>query len=139
MLPDYRDAAERHWKDAQYLSTDNRTANADHLLGLSAECALKAVMQGVGMTIDPGGVPTDKSHRVHINKLWDEFSTFSHTRGGARFAIIIDAHPNPFIDWDIAQRYCHRAGITNAILENHRQGALNTRKVLNNAVLEGVI
>lgn len=36
MPPDYRDAAERHWKDAEYLLADNRSANADHLFGLSA-------------------------------------------------------------------------------------------------------
>jgi len=47
MPTDFRDAAERHFEDAGYLEAGNRPANADHLFGLSAECALKAVMQGL--------------------------------------------------------------------------------------------
>jgi hypothetical protein len=139
MPTDYRDAAERHWKDADYLSVDNRPANADHLFGLSAECALKAVMQGLGMSLRPNGAPVDKQHRIHINALWDEFSAFAHTRNGVRYATDIDSKPNPFDDWDVAQRYCHRSEIIQAILENHRQGARTAIEVFKTAVLDGVV
>jgi hypothetical protein len=55
-MPDYRDAAERHWEDAGFLINDNRIANTDHLFGMAAECALKAVMQTLGMKLTT--VPT---------------------------------------------------------------------------------
>jgi len=55
-------------------------ANADHLFGLAAECALKAVMQALGMlSLRSDGVPADKKHKVHINDLWNEFITFANT------------------------------------------------------------
>lgn len=139
MQPDYRDAAERHWEDAGCLSGDSRSANADQLFGLSAECALKAVMQGLGMPLRPDGVPMEKKHRIHINALWDEFPAFAHSRNEARYAADIDTKANPFDDWDVAQRYCHRSEITQAILEKHQQGAAITMEIFRMAVLDGVI
>ena len=53
MPVDFRDAAERHYEDAGYLLADDRLSDADHLFGLSGECALKAVMLYVGY-----GAPT---------------------------------------------------------------------------------
>jgi hypothetical protein len=139
MPTDYRDSAERHWEDADYLSADNRLANADHLFGLSAECALKAVMQGLGMSLRPDGAPAGKQHRVHINMLWDEFSAFAQTRNGSRYATAVHSKPNPFDDWDVARRYCHRSEITPTILEKHRQGAMSAIEIFKTAVLDGVI
>ena len=139
MPADYRDAAERHWEDADHLLAGDRLANADHLFGLSAECGLKAVMQGLGMSLRPDSAPAVKQHRVHINRLWDEFVTFAQNRGGARYAIELTGRPNPFDDWDVAQRYCHRAEISEAIVENHRQGAQTAMNVFKTAILDGVI
>jgi hypothetical protein len=139
MQPDYRDAAERHWEDADDLMSNNRIANADHLFGLSAECGTKAVMQGLGMALNPDGVPVDKQHRVHINVLWDEFVTFAQNRGGARYALHIAATPNPFDDWDVAQRYCHRSRITKAIATRHQRGARTAMQILSEAILDGVV
>ncbi len=139
MQPDYRDAAERHWEDADPLLADNRNANADHLLGLSAECALKAVMQGLGMPLRADGIPDQREHRVHINDLWDEFVSFAQNRGQAVYSLEIGARANPFDDWDIGQRYCHRSIITPAIATRHKQGARTAMQVLTRAVLDGVV
>jgi hypothetical protein len=139
MLTDYRDAAERHWEDADHLLAGGRLANADHLFGLSAECGLKAVMQGLGMSFRPDGAPAERQHRAHINTLWDEFVAFAQNRGGARYAIGLDAKPNPFDDWDVTQRYCHRSEIAEAIVEKHRQGTQTAMNVFKAAVLDGVI
>lgn len=139
MPTDYRDAAERHWEDADYLSAGNRHANADHLFGFSAECALKAVMQGLGMSLRLDGTPMDRRHRVHINQLWNEFIGFAQGRTGARYTADIDATFNPFDDWDVGQRYCHRADITEAMVEKHRSGTEKTKSALHAAVLDGMI
>lgn len=82
MPVDFRDAAERHWEDAGHLLADARLANSDHLFGLSAECALKSVMLELGMRLKNNGKP-EVPYAVHINKLWDEFITFAHNRGGS--------------------------------------------------------
>lgn len=139
MPTDFRDAADRHFEDAGYVEGDNRSANADHLFGLSAECSLKAVMQGLGMALKPDGVPQQPRHKVHINKLWGEFVAFSQYRSGAKYATLINPRVNPFSDWDVNQRYCHRTDITSDMLTRHKAGAQLTKKVLDAAVLDGVV
>jgi len=139
MPVDFRDAAERHWEDAEYLSADTRTANADHLYGLSAECVLKAVMFALGMTLRTDGVPADRQHRVHINDLWNEFVSFTNSRNGAQYASQISNIANPFTNWSVNQRYDHRTGVTSVITETHRQGAQMAKQILDSAILNGDI
>ena len=140
MPVDFREAAERHWTDGDSLFRSSRLANADHLLGLAAECALKAVMQALGMPLHPDGRPVDKQHhQVHINKLWDEFVTFAHARGGARYALTLGAVPNPFADWDVAQRYDHSSSIGAGQAARHQSAAQTARQVLEQAILDGVV
>ena len=139
MPTDFRDAAERHWQDACHLHASSRIANADHLYGLSAECALKAVMQGLGMRLHPGGLPHEKQHQVHVNKLWEEFAAFVSGRGGERFLGGLDTTRNPFADWDAGQRYHHRTDILPGVVEKHRSGAHSAKVALDAAVLDGVV
>ena len=139
MVVDFRDAAERHWEDAVHLLADNRLANADHLWGLSAECALKAVMLSLGMTLRPDGAPADPKYQVHINKLWDEFITFAYNRSGVYYSARITGISNPFYDWDINQRYQHRSSITSGIAKNHQVAAMTVKQILEAAVLNGDI
>ena len=136
MPVDFRDASERHWDDAGHLFANIRLPNADHLFGLAAECALKAVMLALGMRLRPTGRPEDP-YAVHINRLWDEFITFAHSRGGAHYAAMLSGNPNPFYDWDVNQRYDHRTQFSQVIVINHQQGAEETMQVLETAVLNG--
>ena len=136
MPVDFRDAAKRHWEDSGYLFADTRLANADHLFGLSAECALKSVMQGLGMRLVNNNKPEDP-YACHINALWDEFITFAHNRGGAKYANKIDGSPNPFDDWDVNQRYDHRSIFTVAKANKHQQAAKTTMIILQSAILDG--
>jgi hypothetical protein len=139
MPTDFRDAAERHWDDAACLFSDNRPANADHLFGLSAECALKAVMVGLRMALLQDGAPQERQHRVHINELWDEFVNFAQGRGGSRYVVAITGVSNPFSDWDASQRYAHRTDISIGAVSNHKNGAEKTITILNLAILDGVV
>lgn len=134
---DYRDAAHRHWEDAEHLFDGSRWANADHLYGLAAECALKAVMLRLGMRLHPSGRPEDP-YAVHIDRLWSQFSVFASGRGGHRYAVHISGHSNPFWDWDIGQRYHHRSYCTRQRVEKHREGAEVARRALTKAILDGL-
>ncbi|MCC6156588.1 MAG: hypothetical protein IT350_00950 [Deltaproteobacteria bacterium] len=73
---DFADAAGRHWTDAETLFDAKRWPNADQLYGFAAECTLKAIMVGLGMSV-VADRPQYPSHRVHIDKLWNEFRTFA--------------------------------------------------------------
>lgn len=139
MSVDFRDAAERHWEDANHLLENTRLANADHLFGLSAECALKAVMLSLGMMLQADDAPANRQHRVHINQLWDGFITFVNDRNGTYYAVRMTGILNPFDNWDINQRYQHRSNITHIVAEKHQQGATLTKQILETAVLNGDI
>jgi len=129
----------RHWGDAGYLLADQRLPNADQLFGLSAECALKAVMVGLGMALRADGAPDAKRHRVHINELWDEFLTFASNRGGARYSAHLTTVSSPFVDWDVGQRYAPSSTIMANQVQEHQAGTLLTQQCLNAAILDGVI
>jgi len=139
MPNDFRDSAERHWKDAGYLLTDSRIANADHLFGLSAECALKAIMVALGMALQPDGKPVERLYRKHINKLWTEFVSFANCRNGARYTSQLSVLSNPFTNWDIDQRYHHRSSVTLEVAEKHQHAAKVVKQVLDEAILNGDI
>jgi len=136
---DFRDAASRHWEDAGHLLNGKRLANADHLCGIAAECALKTIMMALGMTLKPGGKPVEPEGQNHINKLWIEFISFAQARGGSKYAAMIDPTINPFDDWKVDQRYEHRSIITDAKVENHRKAAENIMAILDMAILDGAV
>ena len=52
MRPDFFDAQQRHWVDAEHLLQAQRWANADHLYGMAAECGLKQLMLIFNMPYD---------------------------------------------------------------------------------------
>jgi hypothetical protein len=139
MAVDYCNAADRHWEDAGHLLNNNRLANSDHLFGFAAECALKAIMMALGMSLDAHERPVEEPGKKHINELWNEFGAFVQSRGGAKYAAMIDTTLNPFDDWKAGQRYHHRSTFTVAKVEKHRQAAERTMGVLQDAILDGVI
>lgn len=94
----FYEAFSRHDADAALLLKKRRWANADHLLGLAAECALKAILLQQGIQSKNGDM--DRPYRDHINLLWDRYQNFMQTRN-----VFVIPDENPFRDWNIAQRY----------------------------------
>lgn len=137
MNADFLDAHHRHWQDAEFLSDNNRLANADHLYGMSAECGLKHLMLGFGMVTRPNGVPAELDDRVHADKTWDRFESYrtGHVDGAA-YAL---PNGNPFADWDVSQRYAHRSAFDSARLQAHREGAGIVCNLVAAAVQRGLI
>lgn len=137
MDPDYRDAADRHWQDAKLLVDFERLANADHLFGLAAECALKAVMVSLGMSMNEGK-PAEKRHQVHINHLWGEFLAFVATRESVGYAsILLLGGDNPFSDWHVAQRYGPQSLLDRPLVDRHAEAAGLTMRCLHASLLDG--
>lgn len=64
MSTNFREAAVRHFQDAELLCRVKRYANADQLYGLSAECALKSIMHALGMAVSNARSPRDRAHKV---------------------------------------------------------------------------
>jgi hypothetical protein len=137
-MPDYDDAAQRHWDDANHLLDANRLPNADQLFGLSAECALKAIMLALGMKMR-NNKPEDKRHG-HINVLWDEFISFANDRNQAQYAnSLADGSANPFTNWSVHQRYDHGGTIVMQTAHAHQAAARQAHHCLVQARVDGLI
>jgi len=77
MKADFKNAYDRHQKDAEILFDKKRYANADQLYGLAAECALKAVMVGLDPALaNQDGDLVNQGDKKHIDKLWGHFRFF---------------------------------------------------------------
>ena len=101
-MEDYTDAAQRHFHDARYLhmQTPNRLANASHLYGIAAECALKCILRGRG---NRGKVP--KGSGGHLPALLREIEHHSEFRGNAALIKRVKQYSNGLSNWTIDQRY----------------------------------
>ena len=139
MTSDFRDAASRHYEDAELLllPVNGRIANADHLFGIAAECSLKAVMEGLGMMLDDGK-PKASGHRVHADKLWAAFQSFAKGRVQARYVVPL-AIGNPFANWEIDQRYSSRASFAKPHVDAHHAAATQCLTSLNESLLDGML
>lgn len=140
MQADFHDAHKRHFEDAEFLYRDNRLANADQLYGVSAECGLKALMLKLGMPFDTDkDRPTNNDDRTHINKLWDRFEVYrSGHVSGANLACILPSE-NPFLIWNISNRYAKTTDITQAMVDNHKTAATQVKKLVKRAQQEGLL
>lgn len=137
MRADFFDAHERHWLDADKLLVDGRLANADHLLGMAAECGLKCLMQKFGMQLrSSDGAPEDKKDKTHIDKIWDRYGTYQSGRLGASYPL---DSPNPFTDWDVAQRYAHQGQFDESRITAHRHGTEQIHTLINKARMDGLL
>ena len=138
MPVDYQDAAARHFHDAELLYGQGRLANADHLYGMAAECGFKAIMKSLGAPMSSRGNPLERSHKAHINELWDEFVAFVGGRGGARYIYRLPIE-SPFTDWDISQRYYPQIHFKKSRVDSHRGSAKDVIRLLEQALLDGVL
>jgi hypothetical protein len=138
MPADYCDAAYRHVADAALLLDQKRLPNADHLYGLGAECALKAVMVALSAPSQDGDLQ-ERPHRQHIDKLWSEYQSFVSGRSASRYLTPLRTVPQePFSDWRIDQRYLHRTEVSSATtLTTHAKAAKACLVALERAITDG--
>lgn len=137
MNSDFKDAHQRHWEDAELLYSNDRWANADHLYGVAAECALKCLMLAFGMPFDDvSDRPKDRQDRQHADGIWLRYETY---RSGHHRGIDYGLPSNPFADWSIEQRHANRSNFDPARVNHHKQGTQKVRDLLQKAVLEGLI
>ncbi|HVK70888.1 MAG TPA: hypothetical protein VM694_40815 [Polyangium sp.] len=154
---DYTEAANRHFRDAEALGalTPPRMANADHLYGIAAECALLGILQtdptkASSFSADGG---LDDRWRKHINVLWGMFchEIERHRSLGFVMSHLRSEFPeqprrpgdrprfpsNPFKGWSVDQRYLSEASVATEIhpgaVEQHQRAAKHCLQLLDKA------
>ena len=127
----YDEAAQRHWRDAEWLSGEQRTENADQLYGLAAECAVKAVLSKVPGCLSDGELAP--AYRKHIDKLWSSILVQGVTKLAPGLQAVVQAG-NPFQDWRVEQRYAGDGVVSSSSMASHRQA---TKRLLGACGLSG--
>jgi hypothetical protein len=138
MKADFLNAHQRHWDDAEWLFQSQRWANADHLYGVAAECGLKRLMLAFGMPYDHAmDRPDKREDREHANGIWTRFETYrSGHQKGAGYAL---PGPNPFLNWNVSDRYASQSNFNKALAQSHQIGAQAVCALIKRAKLEGRI
>jgi hypothetical protein len=127
----YTHAAKRLLSDAVVLWAGGARETAVHLAGLSAECALKSVLVGLGLVaVGTDGQITNRSLRLHIDKLFGQFQTLLQGHQGAMYAALL---PQPFHDWLVDHRYVADRQFSSQAFERWMWAAIVISKILNEA------
>lgn len=130
---DFSNAADRYWLDANTLSQNGRLATADHLFGISAECALKAIMLALS-----GKTKLPERYKIHLPQIWDEFLAYRPQSGTQPYACNLSPI-NPFEKkWHVADRYGHDSHFTSARVNANRNASFSANLALEKARLDGV-
>lgn len=129
----YASAAMRMRQDAEHLSQGGRLGTPDHLFGLAAECALKAVLHAKGVLLEPPALPP-RDYRKHIDGLWPEYQAWASTTG-----VLLLASDSLFTDWNVSDRYHHDDCFSPMQVARHREGARFTAELLERAAIDGVV
>ena len=148
MPTSYPESAKRHLRDAEHLwdSLDAaRLPNASQLFGLSAECALKAVLVGLGVSTHPGhGGVADTQQYGHLPGLWQQFAAYAAGQlGGKYLAVLVPPAGGgaPFSTWSVNDRYAPDTWLAarNSSVADHRIGARYCMALLELAQEDGVV
>ena len=139
MINAYASAAQRMRAHAENIFADPRLGTADHLFGLAAECALKAILHGRGVIPAPPAFPPDKATKqrfaTHIDRLWGEYVAWA--AGGSAH---LQLEPtSSFSSWRVEDRYQHDSFFTQPRAEAHQIGAATTAALLERAIIDGVV
>lgn len=119
-MENYADAALRHWHDAQLLEKEERVANADHLYGFAAECAIKKVLVVLPAFSTTGLL--EEEYKKHVNSLWEKVNYQSLHKSYPKLSALLKS-TNPFSDWHVKQRYFAEGQISKAAMESHKKSA----------------
>lgn len=132
MSENYKEAARRHFEDAEYLHLDSRHPNAAQLYGLSAECSIKALLVALG-------------HSIKIKKHIDELAisivsieTYVNSRVGNRYSAAISS-VQCFSDWKISHRYESASAIPLNSIDKWQQSANDVQVMIQQAFIDGFI
>ena len=139
MQSDFLDAHNRHLNDAETLFTNNRWANADHLYGLATECGLKRLMLALGMPFNEDeDKPVRDKDRKHADVIWRRYETYrsGHPQGTG---YALPSTSNPFLNWDVSQRYANQSHFDQARTEPHRNATRQVKALISKAQREGLL
>ena len=141
---DFKEAAKRHFSDAEHLLAEGREPNAGQLFGFTAECGLKALLVAHGLPTEPNGDIVRKpntGYRAHVPSLSQAIATltiFPDGRAATKYVSMLTelAH---FDDWNVDHRYWTASIVPLTSLPAWRSAATQVALMLDTATVDGVM
>ncbi|AUB85252.1 hypothetical protein [Candidatus Thiodictyon syntrophicum] len=141
---DFKEAARRHWADAEHLANAGRHPNAGQLYGFMAECGLKALLVAHGLPIETNGDIKKKpktgyrEHMPDLSQLVSGLTIFPDGRAATRYLSMLPdlAH---FHDWSTDHRYWAASAYPASSLPNWREAARQVGDMIDAATADGVM
>ncbi|MFF3140934.1 hypothetical protein ACFVRU_04145 [Streptomyces sp. NPDC057927] len=139
--PDFTKAGRSHYHAAMLASGGELRIAADHLAGLAAECAIKAILiDFLGSRLNAYNRPFNAEVKIldrskkkpfwtdkhgHLPELWEHLTAVANRRQSAAAGVLFAelVWKNPFADWDVGDRYCDGTAITQQNLDRHLKAA----------------
>lgn len=98
MTENYREAAIRHFNDAELLKRSTRLDSAGHLIGFAAECAIKSALEAAS--------PLSNEFRIHLPLLALAALKSIRSRKQSPLLNLLQSTRNGFFgDWKVSYRY----------------------------------
>lgn len=136
--PAFAEMCRTHYRAAARLTPDKALwPAADHLAGLAAECAIKAILLDfLGSRLNEHDRPFHPREKIrdpskkrphmehgHLPGLWEQLTALAHRRKDAAAGVLFTqlVWENPFDDWCVTARY--GASITQESLDRHLMAA----------------
>jgi hypothetical protein len=141
---DFKEAARRHWADAEHLTNAGRNPNAGQLYGFMAECGLKALLVAHGLKTESNGDIQSKprtGYREHLpvlSQLVSNLAVFPDGRAATRYLSLLPDLAY-FHDWSTDHRYWAAAVQPLTSLPNWREAARQVGDMIDAAILDGVM
>ena len=124
ILTDYLAAAKRHHADGNSLASSHPPL-ADHILGIAAECALKAILVHLNFPLDKYGnlkfVKQLNAGRGHLPGFLAEFRILQGNPYVQDLPQPVQGQPDLFSEWSIHDRYSDASHIDAARIQRHQQ------------------
>ncbi|MGA5441984.1 hypothetical protein ACPCKW_21020 [Streptomyces griseoincarnatus] len=147
--PDFWAAGQNHYHAAKLAADRRLPVSADHLAGLAAECAIKAILLAcLGSQLNPKNKPFHPALKQppqqqpqagqkakqqhwseyehgHLPDLWAQLAEVVKLSAGRQVGPMFQQMllQNPFHSWHVAARYCNGTSISTADLQRHLKAA----------------
>ncbi|MEV7772731.1 hypothetical protein [Kitasatospora sp. NPDC086791] len=141
----FQSAAQRHFRDADFLRKDSRLPTADHLYGFAAECAVKSLLlrlTEVTMSSSKPHAPhPDDPDRIiefgHINELIKDVAVLARGRTAGPLHSALDGDLRVFKKWHVKYRYFDGGYVKPEVVGERRDAAHRILSLHEYVVLNG--
>lgn len=128
---DLRSAARRHFRSAVQLAEKREEAEACYLIGLAAECAVKAHLQDVGFPLERKKRKAIKDRKDPLFIHFPELATELLEQGEGllgRSVLVMIGDRDLLNGWHVRMRYRHQAS-SPAIAKRYATWRLQTERI----------